>query len=182
MAGRPARPRPVRRPGPGRRPAHPRAAVGLRRRQPGARVPPVRAHGAPLRGRGPRLLHHRRGQERTHLGREPDHEADQAGSVNRSRFTNFEDYRLRLLLRCGGVKWHDRPATRIRRRTAATTPSPRLVAQTHHTAAAVKVGDQGGGVRHTFAYVLSARPSPRASQIFHPSLRSTGNTCTEAGK
>lgn len=36
-------------------------------------------------------------------------------------FRNFENYRLRLLLRCG-VQWHTRPAARIRGR------QPRLVA------------------------------------------------------
>ena len=36
-------------------------------------------------------------------------------------FTNFDNYRLRLLLRCG-VDWQDQPATSLRKR------SPRLVA------------------------------------------------------
>jgi transposase len=42
-------------------------------------------------------------------------------------FTNLNNYRLRLLLRCGGVNWQDQPATRLRKRTAPK-PSPRLVA------------------------------------------------------
>ena len=37
-------------------------------------------------------------------------------------FRRFENYRLRLLLHCGGVAWHDQSAARLRRRT------PRLVA------------------------------------------------------
>jgi len=36
-------------------------------------------------------------------------------------FTNFDNYRLRLLLRCG-VDWQDQPAASLRKR------SPRLVA------------------------------------------------------
>ena len=31
-------------------------------------------------------------------------------------FTNLDNYRLRLLLRCGGVKWQDQPAARLRGR------------------------------------------------------------------
>jgi transposase len=37
-------------------------------------------------------------------------------------FTNFDNYRLRLLLHCGGCAWQDQPAARLRSR------SPRLVA------------------------------------------------------
>jgi transposase len=37
-------------------------------------------------------------------------------------FRNFENYRLRLLLHCGGVAWQTQPTARIRRR------SPRLIA------------------------------------------------------
>jgi len=37
-------------------------------------------------------------------------------------FRNFDNYRLRLLLHCGGCAWQDQPAARLRRRT------PRLVA------------------------------------------------------
>ncbi|MDP8971109.1 MAG: ISL3 family transposase [Actinomycetota bacterium] len=37
-------------------------------------------------------------------------------------FRNFDNYRLRLLLHCGGVNWQDQPAARLRAR------SPRLVA------------------------------------------------------
>lgn len=32
-------------------------------------------------------------------------------------FRNLDNYRLRLLLYCGGVAWHDQPAARLRRRT-----------------------------------------------------------------
>jgi transposase len=32
-------------------------------------------------------------------------------------FRNLANYRLRLLLYCGGVTWHDPPAARLRRRT-----------------------------------------------------------------
>lgn len=32
-------------------------------------------------------------------------------------FRNLHNYRLRLLLHCGGVTWHDQPAARLRKRT-----------------------------------------------------------------
>jgi hypothetical protein len=32
-------------------------------------------------------------------------------------FRNLENYRLRLLLHCGGITWQDQPAARIRGRT-----------------------------------------------------------------
>ena len=31
-------------------------------------------------------------------------------------FRNLDDYRLRLLLHCGGVAWHDQPTARLRKR------------------------------------------------------------------
>lgn len=31
-------------------------------------------------------------------------------------FRNRKNYRLRLLLHCGGVAWHHQPAARLRRR------------------------------------------------------------------
>jgi len=37
-------------------------------------------------------------------------------------FKNFGNYRLRVLLHCGGIKWHAHPSTTMRAR------SPRLVA------------------------------------------------------
>jgi hypothetical protein len=37
-------------------------------------------------------------------------------------FRNLANYRLRLLLHCGGVTWHDQPAARLRRRTPHVGP------------------------------------------------------------
>lgn len=43
-------------------------------------------------------------------------------------FRNLENYRLRLLLHCGGVDWQDQRAARLRKRT------PRIAAETHQRA------------------------------------------------
>ena len=42
-------------------------------------------------------------------------------------FRNLHNYRLRLLLHCGGVNWQDQPAARLRRRRSRKRP-PHLVA------------------------------------------------------
>jgi hypothetical protein len=47
-------------------------------------------------------------------------------------FRNLDNYRLRLLLHCGSVNWHDQPAARLRRRRYRKRHPP-LVAQSPQT-------------------------------------------------
>ncbi|MQB01277.1 MAG: hypothetical protein GEU78_13460 [Actinobacteria bacterium] len=42
-------------------------------------------------------------------------------------FRNLRNYRLRLLLHCGGITWQDQPAARLRTRRPIS-PTPHLVA------------------------------------------------------
>jgi hypothetical protein len=69
--------------------------------------------------RVPGLLRHRRRVQRPHRGRQPPHRKTRRLGHG---FRNWHNYRLRLLLRCGGIQWDTLLTPRIRRRR------PRLVA------------------------------------------------------